>query len=163
MQEQACENVGTCNTDQLSFKAYFSQWLAATTALAPFTANTIFPLISATSVAAAQTCTGGASGKLCGFKYTTGANDGSLGIGQQMSALGSISAAMVVVPGVKTVAPVTNSTGGTSVGDASAGIPDSIPDPTLTPATMKDKVAAGFLTFAVMSGVVGGGFFMALD
>lgn len=165
MQEQACENVDTCNTDQLSFKAYFSQWLAATSALAPFTASTIYPLLAASSVAAAKTCTAGSTGTHCGFQYTQGTNDGSFGIGQQMSALGVITSSMVTVPGEKVVAPVTNSTGGTSVGDSSAGLVDSssIPGSITIAATTQDKVGAAFLSLAILSSVVGGGVFMVLD
>lgn len=84
-----------------------------------------------------------------------------------MSALGAIQSSMVLVPGVKAVAPVTNSTGGTSVGDPTAGVtnPGSSMDSMMntTPATMKEKVSAGFLTFAVVGGVIGGSVFMALE
>ncbi|TVY14369.1 Mannan endo-1,6-alpha-mannosidase DCW1, partial [Lachnellula arida] len=41
MTEQACEQLSTCDTDQLSFKAYLSSWLAATSLLAPFTTPTV--------------------------------------------------------------------------------------------------------------------------
>jgi len=166
MKEQACEDINTCDTDQLSFKAYFSQWLAATSVLAPFTASAIYSYLSATSVAAASTCTGGTTGTHCGFKWTAaGVNDGSFGIGQQMSALAAVTSAMVVVPGAVVFTPVTNSTGGTSVGDPTAGIADSsdVQAVMTTPATSKDKVAAGFLTFAVMGGILGGGVFMVMD
>jgi len=72
---------------------------------------------------------------------------------------------MVVVPGAVVFTPVTNSTGGTSVGDPTAGIADSsdVQAVMTTPATSKDKVAAGFLTFAVMGGILGGGVFMVMD
>ena len=168
MQEQACETAGTCDTDQLSFKAYFTSWLASTSILAPFTFPAIQKLLQPSAEAAASQCDGGASGTQCGFKWTAeAANDGSFGVGQQMSALGAIQSSMVLVPGVKAVAPVTNSTGGTSVGDSSAGISNPGTDDSMmmdtTPATMKEKVSAGFLTFAVVGGVIGGSVFMALE
>lgn len=170
MQEQACENAGTCDTDQLSFKAYFTAWLASTSILAPFTFPTVQKLLQPSAVAAGLQCDGGSSGTQCGFKWTAGAaNDGNFGVGQQMSALGAIQSSMVLVPGVSkdtAFAPVTNSTGGTSVGDPTAGItsPETASDMMdSTPATMKEKVSAGFLTFAVVGGVIGGSVFMVLE
>lgn len=169
MQEQACENAGTCDTDQLSFKAYFSAWLASTSILAPFTFSTVQKLLQPSAVAAGLQCDGG-SGAQCGFKWTDGAaNDGSFGVGQQMSALGAIQSSMVLVPGVEKqtgFAPVTNSTGGTSVGDPTAGVtsPETASDMVQSaPATLTEKVGAGFLTFAVVGGVIGGSVFMVLE
>ena len=167
MLEQACEKSNTCDTDQLSFKAYFTAWLASTSILAPFTTQKVATLLKPAAVAAGQQCDGGASGTQCGFKWTNGAtNDGNFGVGQQMSALGAIQSSMVLVPGVKAVAPVTNSTGGTSVGDANAGVtgPESTSSMMdTTPASTKEKVAAGFLTFAAVGGVIGGSVFMILE
>ena len=86
-----------------------------------------------------------------------------------MSGLGAIQSSMVLVPGVSkeaSFAPVTNSTGGTSVGDPTAGVtsPETASDVlATTPATMKEKVSAGFLTFAVVGGVIGGSVFMVLE
>jgi len=166
MEEQACETVQTCDTDQLSFKAYFSAWLASTTVLAPFTYSTIAPLLASSAKAAAAACSGGNQGTTCGFKWTTSTYDGTTGVGQQMSALGMMNAALVQVPNEKAVIPVTNSTGGTSVGDVSAGSSAPLTAAamgTTAPITTGDKVAAGFLTFAVLSGVLGGSVFMALE
>lgn len=168
MMEQGCENVKTCDTDQLSFKAYFSSWLASTTTLAPFTSKQIFPLLASTANAAAQVCNGGANGRLCGFRWTQApTNDGNIGVGQQMSALGAIQSAMVQVPGKKVIAPlVTTTTGGTSKGDASAGINSQNQTVALLldtePMATRDKVAAGILTFAVATTVVGSSVFMVM-
>ena len=168
MLEQACETAGTCDTDQLSFKAYFTAWLASSSILAPFISNTVASLLRPTAEAAAQQCDGGASGTQCGIKWTQGTtNDGSFGVGQQMSALSAIQSSMILVPGMKAVAPVTNSTGGTSVGDPTAGMmnPGSSMETMMdkTPATTTEKVSAGFLTFAVVGGVIGGSVFMVLE
>jgi mannan endo-1,6-alpha-mannosidase len=162
MQEQACENNNVCDTDQLSFKAYFTGWLASTSILAPFTAATIKPLLSASAKAAAAQCTGGNSQTTCGFKWVAGTYDGTNGVGQQMSALGAIHSAMVQVPGVVVQPPLTNTTGGTSVGDATAGIvkPGGGVMEMIEPATINDKVGAGFLTAFVLGGVIGGSYFM---
>ena len=170
MIEQACEEVGTCNTDQLSFKAYFATWLAQTTTLAPFTLPAIAPMLAATAKAAASFCTGGSSGTQCAFKWTGAANDGRFGIGQQMSALGAIQSAMVAIPGEVIAVPVTNSTGGTSVGNAAGGVVNgqnpiekSLMVTNTDPVQTRDRVAAGFLTVAVLGGVIGGGVFMAFE
>lgn len=165
MQEQACESANTCDTDQLSFKTYFSSWLAATATLAPFTYNQIAPLLATSARAAAKICNGGNSGTQCGSKWTTGTNDGSFGIGQQMSALGAIQSSLIQVPGQKVVAPVTNSTGGTSQGNPSAGIGTTSATPTFdtTPVTTKEKVGAALMTFAVLSSAIGGTVFMVME
>lgn len=94
MYEQACEDVntsGTCDTDQLSFKAYLSRWMAATSKLVPWTASYITPKLQASAQAAAAQCTGGTSGITCGEHWTNnGVYDGTSGVGQQMSALSVI-------------------------------------------------------------------------
>jgi len=81
-----------------------------------------------------------------------------------MSGLGAIQSAIVQVKGAEVVAPVTNSTGGTSQGDSSAGI--TKPSTGMTEAAIKvttgDKVASGFLTVAVLGGVIGGSTFMVM-
>src|SRR5271170_226589 len=93
MMESACENVGTCDVDQLSFKAYLSRWMAATTVRAPFTYNLLIPYLQASAMGAASACSGpavvagGTSDTTCGMKWTTGTYDGLTGVGQQMSAL----------------------------------------------------------------------------
>lgn len=170
MTEQACEPIGNCDTDQLSFKAYFSAWLAQTIILAPFTTDAIIPLLEKSATAAALQCSGGASGEVCGFKWTDGATwDGSTGVGQQMSALGAIQSAMITIPTIhssQVVIPVTNTTGGTSIGNPAAGS-SSLANPAgdveaTKVVTTGDRVAAGFLTVAVLGGVIGGSTFMIL-
>ncbi|KAL2069684.1 hypothetical protein VTL71DRAFT_14363 [Oculimacula yallundae] len=205
MIEQACEAGKNCNIDQSSFKAFFSSWLASTSILAPFSASQIGPLLAATAKSAGLQCSGGASGTICGFMWTTGAAyDGTTGVGQQMSALGAIQSAMVQVPrkvivspvatpgtggkpstgpgsgngsgsgagkangnpnanppsdsgdsdALPNFAPVTNTTGGTSVGDASAGLAKigaGVQAEIKT--TTRDTVAASFMT--ARRGVVG--------
>ncbi|KAI9650792.1 hypothetical protein NHQ30_000823 [Ciborinia camelliae] len=163
--EQACEIPNTCDTDQLSFKAYFTAWLASTSILAPFTSKTIFPLLQTNAKAAAGQCSG--PNNACGFKWTQATYDGNTGIGQQMSALGGIQNAMVAVPGADNSrnVPVTNSTGGTSVGNSNAG------GGTTGKTSMKveivitqgDRVGAGFATVAVLLSVLGGAGFMVLE
>ena len=87
-----------------------------------------------------------------------------------MSALGAIQSAMVALPPAQLAevpikAPVTNSTGGTSVGDNEAGVKvNGAMDKTMADRVIKtgDRVAASFLTVAVVGGVIGGSAFMVL-
>ena len=154
MTEQACEGPGTCDTDNYSFKAYLSRWMAASTKFAPFTYNLVMPKLRASAIAAAQQCSGGADGNACGMKWTMGPVwDKSTGVGQQMSALEVIQANLVS----SASAPVGNSTGGTSQGNPSAGTGGTA-DPTLPKSaiTGKDRVGAGFLTTFVIVSLIGG-------
>jgi mannan endo-1,6-alpha-mannosidase len=161
MYEQACEQVntvGTCDTDQQSFKAYLSRWMAATTKIAPFTAAYSLPLLASSATAAALQCDGGTDGTTCGEHWTDKSTyDGIYGLGQQMSALSVIQSNLI------TQAPelVTNDTGGTSVGNAAAGSGSSGDSATvITPATGADRAGAGILTALLLAGVLGGVFFM---
>lgn len=80
--EVACEPSGNCNIDQRAFKALTSRYLAGTASVAPFTRNTISPLLSNSAQAALQTC----SNATCAFSWgnithrtTQGADDNGLG------------------------------------------------------------------------------------
>jgi mannan endo-1,6-alpha-mannosidase len=163
MQEQACETVELCDTDQQSFKGYLARWMAATTQMAPYTFDTLMPLLQKSATAAAQACTGspasgfnGLPGTACGFKWTTGSFDGLVGVGQQMNALSAIMYTLTS----RVAAPVTAKTGGTSIGNPSAGLQNSSNLPTFAPIKTGDRVAAAFLTTAICFSVVGGGFFV---
>ena len=61
-------------------------------------------------------------------------------------------------------APVTNTTGGTSVGDASAGIskPGGYEVKEIK-TTTKDTIAASFLTVGIVGSVIGGSIIMVLE
>lgn len=87
MYEPSCELDDSCNTDQLSFKAYLSRFMWATAKIAPFTSDAIQTLLQASASGAAEACTGGTDGTACGAKWYVGSSDGTAGAGQQMSAL----------------------------------------------------------------------------
>lgn len=87
MYEVACEDIGTCNYDQWSFKAYLSRFMWATTQMADFTYPTVSTLLTRSAQGAAQSCSGGSSGTTCGAKWYVGGWDGGAGVGQQLSAL----------------------------------------------------------------------------
>jgi mannan endo-1,6-alpha-mannosidase len=99
MYEAACEPYEICNTDQQSFKAYMSRWLAKTSVLVPFTAVNIQPMLEASALAAAASCSGGANGATCGTKWYTGAWDGTSGASQQLSALEIVQALLIANAG----------------------------------------------------------------
>lgn len=158
MQEQACEPYGTCNTDNFSFKAYLARWMAATTKVAPYMYDRVMEKIRPSAAAAALQCSGGASGTLCGIKWSDGAKyDGTTGVGQQMSALEVMQSLLIS----RVAAPVTQDTGGISKGDPSAGSAGTF-DPTLPQATIerKDRVGAGILTTLVLVSGIGSAWWM---
>lgn len=151
MQEVACENNGLCNVDQHSFKAYLARWMAATTKMAPYTYDTIIAKLGPSAVAAAQQCSGGDSGRTCGLKWTMGTTwDGSYGVGQEMAALEVIQGNLIA----QVAGPVTNTTGGTSVGDPNAGNGEAKNSLPIGPATGGDRAGAGILTAVVLLGFV---------
>ncbi|KAK0720039.1 cell wall glycosyl hydrolase [Lasiosphaeris hirsuta] len=159
MIEQFCEDNVLCDIDQQSFKGYLTRWMASATQLAPYTFDTIHPLLESSAVAAAKACTGapatgfnGIPGTACGFRWTTGTFDGLVGVGEQMNALSAVMYTLVD----KVAVPATADTGGTSQGDPSAGTEGTSIIPSLPPITLGDRVAAGFLTTAIVFSILGG-------
>lgn len=138
MWEAACESVGNCNTDQLSFKAYLSRWMAATIKVAPWTHDTIFPLLQTSAQGAANSCSGGADGTTCGTQWYTGKWDGSTGVGQQMCAMEIFQSNLIdLVPG-----PVSAGNGGISKGNPAAGSGGDTSFEPLDPIRTADKAGA---------------------
>jgi mannan endo-1,6-alpha-mannosidase len=87
MQETRCEPSGTCNVDQLSFKAYLSRYMAATMAVLPSTQAVILPLLKSSAGGAAASCGAGPDASTCGTKWNIDKWDGTMGVGQQLSGL----------------------------------------------------------------------------
>jgi mannan endo-1,6-alpha-mannosidase len=160
MQER-CELINKCNIDQRSFKAYLTRWLAATAELAPFTHDLIMKRISTSATAAIKTCTAGTTGTQCGLKWTTGTNDGSLGVGEQMAVLEIVQS--ILVDGAPGWVSAVKGTG-SSEGKVNAGAehnPDA-EDLVSNPITTADKAGAGILTVLVLVGVLCGTAFMVV-
>ncbi|KAF2664554.1 glycosyl hydrolase family 76 protein [Microthyrium microscopicum] len=155
MVEINCEEKRICNPDQTSFKAYTARWLAVTTQLAPFTASAILPKLRASAEGAARQCSGGDGGNWCGQNWNTGTWDGFRGVGEQMSALSAIGAPLIE----KSAKPVTAKTGGTSEGDANAGLggPTAV---RMNRITNADRVGAALLTFLMILCIIGGALWM---
>jgi mannan endo-1,6-alpha-mannosidase len=156
--EQACETIGNCNVDQRSFKAYLARWMASAAVKAPFTYPLLKPILEASAAAAAAVCTGGTKGTSCGLKWTQGTFDGSIGVGEQMSALEVIQANLIdIAPG-----PVTEVSGGTSKGNPNAGTGSAIGPQDLNKekVTAADRAGAGLVTVLLIFFVVGGAWWM---
>lgn len=154
LSEVACEKSGTCNMDQRSFKAYLARWMAATTKVAPWTTDTIDPILKASRQAAVKACeTGGKGGTQCGLQWTTGQFDGSVGVGEQMAVLEVMGTAFIEnVDG-----PLTLKSGGTSKSDPDAGSESPSTPMHEEPIGAGDKAGAAILTIVVLVGIMGGG------
>ncbi|KFY53720.1 hypothetical protein V497_08286 [Pseudogymnoascus sp. VKM F-4516 (FW-969)] len=138
-----------CNIDQMSFKAYLSRWLGATTRLIPELAPKIMPLLTTSALAAARQCMPGAVGAACGLRWYEGSTDGREGVGQQMSAMDVMGA--LLVTGARDL--VTNKTGGTSLGDYGDSVDTAAKIRGEIEVTTAGRAAAGMLT-AAMCGLV---------
>lgn len=132
--------------------------MAATSKVAPFTADTIDAFLLKSAKAAAAQCTGGTKGRACGLRWVhngaTGVWDGTTGVGEEMSALEVIQSTLIG----STAGPVTNATGGTSTGNYNAGSNAKTTASLLddwTPTT-GDKAGAGVVTAVILAGLVGG-------
>jgi mannan endo-1,6-alpha-mannosidase len=155
--EPACEATQTCNTDQTAFKGFLAQYLGYVSQMAPYTAPQILPLLANSAVAAGATCTGQGAGMTCSMQWALGHYDGrKRGVGEHLSLLNVLNANLVrdVAP------PVTEDTGGTSVGNPNAGMNGAPIIATVLPATKGDKILAGILTGTSAILLSLGGWFM---
>ena len=162
MTEVACEPVNLCNIDQQSFKAYLSRWLAAATQWAPYTYDTIRPLLKASAIAAAKQCVGGSNGQMCGLVWNEDKYDGTTGVGQQMAAMEVTLSCMIK----ERAPPLKSDTGGTSQGDPGAGGDDigrKSPPPPWGPIGAGDTAGAAILTVTVLAVFVAGVIWMFVD
>ncbi|KAK6078480.1 Mannan endo-1,6-alpha-mannosidase DCW1-like protein 6 [Seiridium cupressi] len=148
--EPSCEFSDTCDTDMISFKGHVHRWLASASQLATFTAPLILPVLRTSTQAAVDHCTAGDNGRMCTFSWAPSAQKGPTGACQQMNVLGALSSLLVV----EAKAPVTNTTGGTSIGDANAG-PARLPlHPYLHTIDTGDRVGAAFVTVGLALGTL---------
>lgn len=160
MKEGCEDNVkNPCNVDQRSFKAYLSRWMAATTQMAPFTYDTAIKLLTSSAKAAVAQCVGGDTGRMCGLKWDlNGTWDGTNGVGESLDALEVVLGTLIQ----EVKAPVTNTTGGTSQGDPTAGFNSTAAPPGsyVEPPGKGDKVGAWVVTGAMVVFCVFAMFFM---
>ncbi|TAQ90271.1 hypothetical protein B7494_g1424 [Chlorociboria aeruginascens] len=146
MYENACETVDRCDNDQYSFKAYLARFMGATSQLAPFTADTIYTYLSTSASAAAQACSGGDDSHTCGQKWYVGGFDGSVGPGQQMSALEVIQNLLVEIA----VPPLHASDISTSVSSRTLPATETQPQPTPTKTNAADIRRLSHATLALI-------------
>lgn len=148
--EVACELTDSvqCTADMLSYKGYLHRWLAQTTQMAPFTSSTILPVLEVSAQAALKNCNEDGT---CGFRWTTDSYDGDTGAGQQMNALGAIMSLLISREDVSD--PVTETSGGTSEGNANAGSGSSSTGSSEKPITTADRAGAGIVTAVLLLGM----------
>ncbi|CAK7265114.1 hypothetical protein SEPCBS119000_001339 [Sporothrix epigloea] len=149
--ELSCElpNNVQCLTDMLSYKGYLHRWLAQVTQVAPYIKNTILPVLKTSATAAMKNCNPDGT---CGFRWTTPSYDGDTGAGQEMNALGALMSVLITLEPVSVA--YTNMTGGTSVGNAAAGVGSAILPTNFRPITAGDRAGASIITILIISGLV---------
>ena len=116
----------------------------------------VMATLKTSAQAAVDQCTGGTNGVSCGFHWSSGTYDGQATAGNQMSGLAALSSLLVH----DAKAPVTNSTGGTSVGDQNAGAGRTSELIEYAPITAADKAGASILTAMFILGGSGAIFWM---
>lgn len=155
--EVPCEmRKGACSPDMLSFKGYVHRWLSVVTQIAPFTREKVLPVLKTSAEAAVKQCTGGATGRQCGFYWSDGtftdpSVDKTTGAGEAMDVLAAVSSLLIG----QANPPVTNSTGGISKGKVNAGGGRDNGDEELRPITGGDRAGAGVLTFLLLGSAFG--------
>ncbi|KAK2765032.1 hydrolase 76 protein [Arachnomyces sp. PD_36] len=152
--EVACEEAETCNVDQQSFKGYLARWMGVTAKIAPFSYDTIMPILRTSAEGAARQCTG--PDNACGLRWTEPVFDGKVGVGEQMSATEIFQVNLLDTVG----GPVTQKDGGISEGDPSAGIDTEATVKQFDIITTGDRVGAGFVTSIILLCMFGGVWWM---
>lgn len=148
----------------VTFKGYVHRWLTVVAQVAPFTADKILSTLLISTKAAIKQCTGGKSGRECGLYWSSGKykKPATTGAGESMDVLAAVSSLLHGTTRANS-GPVTNSTGGTSKGDPSAGSSGDRGDlewdgtwgldqAAVRPITIGDRVGAGILTFLILAG-----------
>jgi mannan endo-1,6-alpha-mannosidase len=140
----------------LSFKGYVHRWLSVVTQVAPFTKDIILPVLRQSAQAAVNQCTGGATGRKCGFYWSSGqfvdpAVDHTTGAGEQMNVLAAVSSLLIG----EAEPPTTNFTGGTSKGDYGAGSSFTSFTEEVKPITTADQAGAAIVTCLILASALG--------
>lgn len=133
---------------------YVHRWLSVVTQIAPKTAGKILPILKTSAQAAVNQCTGGTTGRKCGFFWSSGQYvdpevTHTSGAGEAINVLAAVSSLLVD----ETKSPVTNKTGGTSKGNPGAGLGGGYEPRQYKPIKMADKAGAGVLTALVAGGI----------
>lgn len=149
-------NKGQCSTDMLSFKGYVHRWLAVVTQLVPEMIPIIRPVLLKSTEACVKQCTGGETGRVCGFYWSGGvfvdpAVDQTSGAGEAMNALAAVSSLLID----RADPPATIKSGGISRGDVNAGTKSNNGQPPVEAITTSDRAGAGLLTILIGGGAIG--------
>lgn len=121
--EAACEEAERCNTDMKFFKGILHHSLATTMWLAPHTADTILPVLKSSAKAAVEHCTGGDSGRMCGFSWVADKFDAS-SAGAQTGVLSALVSVMTAAGGSSTSGNGTSNDGSTNTDSGSDSTTD---------------------------------------
>ncbi|CAB91181.1 plasma membrane mannan endo-1,6-alpha-mannosidase Dfg501 [Schizosaccharomyces pombe] len=143
-----CEYFDDCNSDQTAFKGIFMQSFGNTIRLAPYTYDTLYPLIQTSAAAAAKQCCGGYSGTSCGIYWfwNNGTWDDNYGVQEQFSALQAVQMLMIeYAPEIATLASSTDNRSNSTY--ASNVVINDTNTTTTIVVKEKDRGGAGFLTF----------------
>lgn len=137
LSEQACESNGACDVDQMAYKGLLAHWLVDTIQMAPYTLQSILPMLTSSAQAAAKDC----NGNVCPEVWSGAASANvTSGVGQQLSALSVVQSLLVN----NASAPVTETTGGsnaTSTGTSTGSSTKSSSTASGSPSTSKNAAA----------------------
>ena len=153
--EVACEQVNTCTTDQIPMKGLTAQWLGQTAQVAPFTQDSLSPVLRASATAAAKQCSDGNDTATCGFSWTTDESDGKTGVGQQLDAM-NVFLANLVGKGLATTQGNTTQTGATGTSQDSSQSPSgtaNAPAPTFTGEASQRLLSISLTVFVLVLSV----------
>lgn len=96
MFQPTCELSNNCNSDQLSFKAYLSRWMAKAAVVAPYITTSVTHLLTVTAKAAMRSCSGGQENTTCGARWYVNGYDGNYGVGQELSGLETVQSLLLL-------------------------------------------------------------------
>lgn len=135
--EPPCEGTtnipeGGCTQDMKFFRGFVLRWMADAAQLCPWTREPIMAAILSSAQAAVETCTGGENGRMCGMRWGLRQFNGEVDLGQETGVLSALMTTLLLLAetsyedadyggGHEIKPPLTQDTGGTSVGDPQAG------------------------------------------
>ena len=126
--EVACEQNKLCQADQIPMKGLTAQWLGQTAQVAPFTQDSLSPVLRASATAAAKQCSDGNDTATCGFSWTSDKSDNNTGVGQQLDAM-NVFLANLAGKGFTTTQGNTSQTGATGTSPGSSQSPSGTSTP----------------------------------
>jgi mannan endo-1,6-alpha-mannosidase len=115
--EIACETKASCTVDMKAFKGFLAHWLVDTIQVAPYTTETIMPLLTSSAQAAAAAC----NGDVCPSTWVqTSTTNVTTGLGEELSALSFVQALLVEDAPVPVTRNETSTSSGSSGGTATS-------------------------------------------